>query len=649
MNTMTRKAVWVGSIVVAAIATLALIVVFFPGNVLRGPIATYASAQLGRAVAIDGDLSLKLGWTPRVQADGVSIGNAPWSTDQPMAQVRRMSLSVELLPLLSGERRVPEVELIEPNLLLEKNQAGEANWIFGGSPVGAVHVGTISVDKGVVRYRDPALRADVTLNVQTERATADTPSAIRFTGDGKFRDEPFRIEGQGLGLAQLRKIDDPYRLTLHAKAGSTDVRFDGSIVPNEPENVQGELKLQGQDMSQLYPIVPAPIPWTPPYKLSGALSHHRDKLWTFRQFKGTVGDSDLAGDVLVDLSRPRRSVTADLVSRRFDYKDLGGFVGLPPGEAGRRANSAEQQEAIARRAASTHALPDEPFKLDRLRAVDADVRFRGTSVKWSSVPIDNLVSHLVLKDGVLKFEPLDFGIADGHVVASLSLDANGPTARTQGQIEVRNVELKRIFPTLASPKGTAGRFGGRIRFKTQGNTVAAMAAAADGEGGVIMHGGEASTLALVLTNLDLARAAMLMLGGDKTSEIRCAVAAFDVAGGKMTPNPMVIDTSAVTITATGHIDFHDEKYDLHLKAQSKKPSLIALRGPIVIDGTFKTPAVHPEMGPVAARVGAAAGLAFVTPPLALLPLIDTGGASDVDCSALVAEAKLNSKATKMGG
>ncbi len=53
--------------------------------------------------------------------------------------------------------------------------------------------------------------------------------------------------------------------------------------------------------------------------------------------------------------------------------------------------------------------------------------------------------------------------------------------------------------------------------KSQGNTLAAMAASANGEAAMVMRGGEASTLALVLTNLDLARAAALLLGGDETS------------------------------------------------------------------------------------------------------------------------------------
>jgi len=640
MNPAKRTALRAAIVLVTMGVLVVAIVLFFPWNLLRGPIASYFGHQLGRPVAIAGDLNVKLGWTPRIQVDDVSIGNAAWSKDPQMAQVQRMNLRVELYSLFAGPLVVPAVELIEPQLLLEKNKDGAANWLFGDSGyVPPVHLGTIDVDRGTVRYRDPALRADINVKLQSSPAVADTPPSLRFSGDGTFRGEAFRIDGQGLGLSALRKVNEPYQLILHARAGATDVRFAGTVVPFEVERVKGDLQLQGKDLSQLYPIVPLPIPWTPPYKLSGQLAH-REALWTYRQFKGTVGDSDLAGDFQVDLSHARPAVTADLASRRFNYKDLGGFVGLPPGESTSGAKTGEQQRETVRRVASARVLPEKPFELDRLRVVDADVKFRGTSVTWTDAPIDNLSTHLLLKDGVVRFEPLDFGIGGGHVVAKLSLDANGQIARSQADIELRNVELKRIFPQLASPKGTAGRFGGRASFKTQGNTVAAMLASANGEGAMIMHGGEASTLTLVMTNLDLARAAALLLQGDKTSEIRCAVAAFGVANGQMVPDLMVIDTTAVTINGAGGIDFREEKYDLHLKAQSKKPSVLALRGPIVVGGTFKNPAIHPEMVPVTARLGAAAGLASIMPPLALLALVDFGGAPDVDCRALIADAKL---------
>jgi uncharacterized protein involved in outer membrane biogenesis len=621
------------------LALVALLIAFFPWNLLRSPIASIASTRLQRAVAI-GHLDVDWGSPTRITLDDVTIGNSEWSNAQPMATFPRVVFSFRIPSLI---RMTPDVVLLtRPDVLLERSASGEANWRFDDAAghAGAAF-GAVDVDNGRVRYRDALLPASVDATLQTD-ATGSRP--LKFAGRGTLRGDPFEIEGTSEGIAELRRVNAPYHLAIEARAGATSMTFDGTAVPASLENAEGTLHLKGPDLSRLYPIVPSPLPWTPPYDLSGNLRHAQGQ-WIFRGIKGTVGDSDLAGDFTVDVSTKRHSTTAEFTSRRMNYKDLGGFIGLPPGESSRSLRTVEQQQEARRRAATNRVLPERPFTLGRLRDHDVDVKFRGTSVTWGTIPIDQVVTHIVLKDGVIRFEPLDFGIADGHVVSNITLDATKDVPTAHAKIEARNVELKRIFPKLASPNGSAGRFGGRAQFRAQGRSVAELFASAEGEAAVAMRGGESSTLRLVLTNIDLARAAQLLIGGDETAAIHCAVGAFHAKSGVLTPDLFVVDTSAELITGTGSIDFRTEQYDLHLKADSKTPSILALKGPVVIGGTFKAPSVHPEMGPLMARIGASVGLGALAGPLALLPLIDLGDAPNADCKALYQDARVQAGTT----
>jgi len=632
-----------GLIGLGVLLIIILGITFFPWNALRGPLASYIGGRLHRPVTID-HLAVHLGWLTRVQLDGVTVGNAAWSNNQPMAMFPSVVLAFRLPSLLHLS---PEsVRVVEPQVLLEKNAQDDANWNFGGGSGGVgARIGSIDVDRGRVRFIDPTLHADIQGTLQSKADGANAARTLEFASHGTLRNEPFELEGKSEGLNQLRNIDAPYRLSLKARAGDTSAVFDGTVVPSEPKNVKGALHLKGPDLSKLHPIVPVALPWTPPYDLAGDLTHE-DGQWIFHGIHGTVGNSDLAGDLAVNASTSRALTTADLTSRKFDYKDLGGFVGLQRGDSP-NASRAEKQEAQADRSRrACEVLPTHQFQLAKLRAYDVDVKFKGTSFKWGRFPLDNLVTHLTLKIGVMRFEPLDFGLAGGHVVTNIVLDVTPDVPKAEAKIEVRNVELKRVFPQLASPQGSAGRVGGRAQFRTEGRSVAELFASADGEGALAMHGGEASTLQLVLTNLDLARAAALLIGGDKTAPIHCGVASLHAKNGVMTPELLVIDTSAELITGSGSIDFRHEKYDLHLKADSKKPSLLALKGPIVICGTFAQPVIRPEMGPVMARVGAAIGLGVLAPPLALLPLIDTGDAPAADCRELFKDAKLQTGTTQ---
>src|ERR1700693_2416604 len=126
MNPAKRTAFRAATVLATIGVFIIAVVLFFPWNLLRGPIASYFGHQLGRPVAIAGDLNVKLGWTPRIQVDDVSIGNAPWSKDPQMVHVQRMNLRVELLSLFAGAPVVPAIQMVEPQILLEKDRDGAA-------------------------------------------------------------------------------------------------------------------------------------------------------------------------------------------------------------------------------------------------------------------------------------------------------------------------------------------------------------------------------------------------------------------------------------------------------------------------------------------------------------------------------------------
>ncbi|MES2355962.1 MAG: AsmA family protein [Pseudomonadota bacterium] len=632
--------------VVAALIVLSVIilaVIFFNWNLLRRPIGNYISDKLDRNFAINGDLHVHLSNPIVVDAEQITLANARWATEPLMAKVERLVLKIDLWKIFSGDVVLPEISLVKPWLLLEKNATGDANWTFretaskdGPGPV----IGILKIDDGTTRYRDPALSADVTIKLNSVNKTdAEQRANIRFTGDGKFRNEPVHIEGSGATLLALREAGRPYEMEIRARAGKTNATFNGQFIPAQLKSINGYVELQGDDLSKLYPIIPLPLPWTPPYKIAGGINY-KSGVWSVEKMAGRIGNSDISGEASVDQNSDPYFITANLVSHRLNYKDLGGLVGVPPGGGEQAANmSQEQKKESARRAASTKVLSDKPYHFEQLRKVNAEVRFRGERIVADDLPIENLDAKIYLKDGQLKLQPFNFGIGGGSVSTNAVIDARKSTMTADTQLHVKNVELSAILPQLKPPKGAAGKLAGKAHLSFTGNSVAQLLASMHGGLTLIEWGGNASTLTLVLTNIDLARAAELLLRGDDTSQIRCVVADFGANKGLMTANTLIMDTTAVNVVGEGSVDFGSEIYDLRLRAKSKRASALALKGPIRIGGTFKNPNVGPEVGPVAGRVAAALTLgALATPLAAILPLIDLGGGKDSDCRALIDDA-----------
>ena len=75
----------------------------------------------------------------------------------------------------------------------------------------------------------------------------------------------------------------------------------------------------------------------------------------------------------------------------------------------------------------------------------------------------------------------------------------------------------------------------------------------------------------------------------------------------------------------------EERLDLLLKPRPKDRSILALRSPLVLDGTFREPRFRPDMARLGLRGAIALTLASITPPAALLATLELGPGEDSDC------------------
>lgn len=613
---------------VGAVLLVAGALYLFEWNLLRGLVGEQASQAIGRPFAINGDLHVELSLAPRIRAEGLVLGNAAWSSDPDMARIGRIEVRIDLRQLLRGRVVLPELVLWQPRILLEKNAAGEANWIFGGqakAPVASPTLGSIKVIDGTLAFRDPQSGTDVGLRISSAPPEAgDTEEMMEVSGDGRFKGMPFVLRGRSGSLLSLRDTDRAYPIRVDASVGDTRVRAQGTLT--DPFRLRGfdlDLVLQGRDLARLYPIAGVPLPPTPPYRLAGHLAHEGQS-WTFNRFRGVVGSSDLSGNFSVQRARDRQVLRGDLFSKNLDLEDLGGLIGVSP----------QRQRA--------RVLPDEPFGLEKIRSSDADIRFHGQRIVTRKLPIEDMHARVVVEQGRLLLAPLNFGVAGGNIVSRIALDANGDTIAGAADVAVRQLRLDRLFPGITLAQASVGAVNGRARLVMHGNSVAQMLGSADGALALMVNQGGVSDLLVRLTNLDLAHALGLWLTGDRNIAIHCLVADFAAADGELRPRSVVLDTEHASIAVTGSISLRDETLNLQLASHAKDLSLVALRGPIVVGGTFAKPTAGADLKGATTRSGLALGLGLLATPLAaVVPLFEPGGARDADCPALIAAAEKN--------
>ncbi len=632
---LTRTSKWIAGIVLGFIVLLVLVIAFFDWNWMREPIARRVSASTGRSFAINGDLKVDLSLRPRIIANELVLGNAAGSTDPRMASLKSLDFRIDLPKLLTGKIELPELALIEPQVLLEMRPDGAVNWSPAQhDPKKTVEypvIGRLTIDRGSVTFRSPGDNTELMLDVHTLAAdTANAEARLEISGKGRFKGLPTTLHVVGGALLNARvEGESPYPIDANAVFGTTKATMHGTLLdPLHLTSQQVNFTLEGSDLALLYPIIGVPIPPTPAYKLAGFLDH-TGQLWTFRGLKGAVGESDLAGDFAVNRAVHPQKITANLVSQKLRLRDLGGFIGADRGTRPSRTPPP-----------GGRVLPTEPFSLEKLQVADVDVQFRGAQIITENLPLEKMNAHLTVDGGVLKLAPLDFGTAGGHLVAQIEMDGRKAPIATHVDLVAKGLYLQQLFPNSKFTADNTGTMGGRVRLVGNGNSIAQLLASANGEAALIMDGGSVGELTLRLANLDVANSMLLLIGGDKQTQINCMVGNFNATAGDFKVENLLLETPKVNITGSGDVNFNDESLHLRLVAKSKGFSLISLRGPIAITGTFNSPVARPEMGGVVKRGGLAVALGTATAGIgALIPLLDVGKKQESNCAALIREVK----------
>lgn len=623
---------------VGTLALLAILVVIalWDWNWLRGPIERQVQARTGREFDIGGDLDIDLGRTTRVRADALRFGDADWSRRRDMAVADHLQFDIEVWPLLRGEIRIPDLRLQRPRLHLENDAKRGGNWVFGSTGGEGPKFDKVWIDDGELSFLDPVSRSDMRFRIASLPAGAnDAAAPIGARGGGRWKGNRFSLQGRADSPLELRDRERPYRLDVRAIAGATRAHARGSLVdPLRLRDFDLRLALSGQDLADLYPLIGVATPPTPPYALDGRLT--RDiagarTTWHYDGFTGKVGDSDLSGRASVETGGARPYLRADLHSRRLDFDDLAGFVGAAP-QAGRgESSNAELTALAAREDASARVLPDTPYRLDKLRAMDADVRWKAQRINAPGWPIDDMDAHLLLEAGLLRLQPLDFGVADGRIRSNVRMDARQSTIATRAEIDARGLTLPKLLPTVKTARDAVGKVGGRIALEGRGNSIADMLGSSDGDVAVGMGAGRISNLLMEFTGIDIAEIIKFKLGHDRQIPIRCAFGDFEVRQGVMRTRALAFDTSDTLLVGKGQIDLGDETLDLDIRARPKDRSLFTLRSPLKVSGTFKHPSAKPDYARLGLRGAAAVALGTIAPPAALLATIELGPGKDAAC------------------
>lgn len=209
-------------------------------NQHKDKIAAQFSDITGKKIVFEGPVSFSIFPEPYLTASDIKIYNQGagegTQSDEPLAEIKSLVAKLSLVPLLSGDFDVKRMSLVEPNIVIEKNENGEVNWQSQFTDDQKYKLENMEVTLDSVTLEKAKITiVDLTrnINLKLDNLNAEVIAQSIFG--------PYRIEGsyvkdnnpEGFAIS-LGKFSDSFATTLNLAlnhpTSETFLRFDGSFL-----------------------------------------------------------------------------------------------------------------------------------------------------------------------------------------------------------------------------------------------------------------------------------------------------------------------------------------------------------------------------------------------------------------------------------
>jgi AsmA protein len=619
---------------------------------LRAPAEKLLSSNLDRTVKLSEPFQLHLIGGINLSIGGLYIA-APEGFDAVyLVDAKHIKLALRYRDLFQFKSTVPfrikslRMEDIDAKLMRQAD--GHATWQFKDDdthpsrPIPAIE--TLIVKNGLAQFSDEITQSDLTVSFNTNEGAGDTRPTTRILVKGSFRQRPLNGEVNTDGFLPIATQDaaaSAITSTLWLDYGGIHADFKGMAFDLfGKQGGEGAFNIKGPSLGILGDLVNTPLPTTDPFKLSGHIKKN-DAIWLVNIASATIGRSSLSGNYRYDPKPMRPVLTGTLKGSQLYLADLAPAFGT------------RNEDGSKTKTRSDHVIPDRPIDLPSLNKMDAQIQVDLTYVELGNAfnhPISPFKADLAIENGRLSLSDIDAKTADGSLSGSISVDANatkgtkslGPVLpKWKIELAWKNINLEKWLKVSEQRKENArkngrktsppayltGQLNGSTNLSGVGNSSAQLLGSLDGDIAMVIQNGSISHLIIEVLGLDIFQGLGMLIRGDESLPMQCAVINLKATKGLIEPTAAMIDTPVTLVLINGNLSLATEILNLKLTAKPKNISPLTARSPIHVTGSFSDPKASPEGGPIAVRVIGGLALAMINPLTAILPFIDTGESS----------------------
>ena len=421
-----------GVILLLCIALIVAAPFLIPTDTIFNKVSEEVQKTTGRTLTINGDKTLSVFPALKLELNDVHFANMQTGSRADMASMQQLAVHIPWFSLFGGEFKLDKFVINEPDILLETDKNGKANWqLFDAvaeqpteqtEPGEAIklpasfdiELGEVAIYGGTFTYLDGQTGAkqqisdlELAILLPSLRKTLEVKGGItymqeRFELDVKLDTPAKAIEGQAFNVSQ--NLDSRLvELTFNGSIAKKGQDIKGQLALNG-ESVKNIAKWQGVDLNAKDNAFNA-------FSVNGKM-HLLGEKFNLEELTATLDELQIKGKSEISLGN-RLAINANVDLGMLDLNPY-----LPDAVAKK-----EQPTEDDSKPAEPIVWDDTQIDLSALNALDANVVIRSSGLKANDIELGANQFTVALKNSVAKLSLDSFSAYEGAGKGVITIDA----------------------------------------------------------------------------------------------------------------------------------------------------------------------------------------------------------------------------------
>jgi len=596
-----------------------MLVMVLVGTVFLIPsekVASLATAQFfkatGRTLTIEGNVSPTVWPVLGVKTGFVRVANADWSREGPMLEAQGLAIGVDMASLFGGDVKVTKIEVLQPQIILERRKDGVGNWEIvkaaapkqGGNAAPSQDSRTtptdpiaqarrITLDYGAIKdgsvlFVDHSTGARAILkNISAEAKVPDYTGPATLSLSALKDGIKVAIAGRVARFDQFAsgKVGDG---EWSVDVGGSSFTFEGRM-GTMPLVAEGALVADLTDLASVAEVAGQAAPSLPQglgadtRKLSGQITLTNAGSLHLRDGTIVLDSNRLAGDLDLTFDRARPKLTAKVMAGGLNFASLTAGGAAPTIAGGATGNAAP----------ATIGWSRAPIDVSGLAGLDAAVTLTVDSIDMGLAQLGRTRLLITLDRARMVIEARELQAYSGNLAGSFVINGRGGLS-VGGDLKAADVAMQPFLQAVAKFDRLIGTGDMSVKFLGVGNNMAAIMASLSGSGNLKFDKGELRGLDLLgmLRTLD-----MSYVGEGQKTIFDAITGSFTIQGGVLRNDDLRFMAPYVSARGEGRVGIgaRDLDYRLTATALAKADGSGGVTVPVIISGAWAQPKFRLDM------------------------------------------------------